>query len=164
MDNAVQDFFSNLAAKHPELDGALNPPATNKDIYLLEKTIGIALPEEFLSVLRIANGQDEKFPGVFNDHIFLATEEIISVWKVWKGLLDDNDFIDMKSIPNDGIKNEWWSLRWVPFTSNGSGDSFCLDLSPADSGIVGQIIFVWHDMPERELKAKNLSEWIIDLG
>ena len=38
------------------------------------------------------------------------------------------------------MRKVWWNLKWVPFTYNGGGDHPCIDLDPAVTGTVGQVV------------------------
>ncbi|WP_332455118.1 SMI1/KNR4 family protein [Burkholderia ubonensis] len=62
--------------------------------------------------------------------------------------------------PEPGIRGDWYNLKWIPLTHNGSGDHLCVDLDPDEGGRIGQVIRVWHDSPERELVAKGVGEWL----
>jgi cell wall assembly regulator SMI1 len=62
--------------------------------------------------------------------------------------------------PEVGIRPDWWNARWIPLTYSGSGDHHCLDLDPASEGCGGQIILLWHDMPEPPLVAPGFREWL----
>ena len=77
-----------------------------------------------------------------------------------KGLSDNGDFDGIQSEPHETISDCWWSNKWIPFTYNGFGDHYCLDLDPTVKGIKGQVITMWHDMPERNLLANSLSDWL----
>jgi cell wall assembly regulator SMI1 len=45
-----------------------------------------------------------------------------------------------------------WHPKWVPFAYMISGDHYCIDLHPAETGRVGQIIeFIHDDIPRRHL-------------
>lgn len=69
------------------------------------------------------------------------------------------DFEGIESEPQKGIRKDWWNARWIPFTHNGGGDHLCIDLAPDVAGRTGQIITMWHDMGERELKAPSFEAW-----
>lgn len=63
--------------------------------------------------------------------------------------------------PSGPIKgDEWWRLGWIPFCGDGGGDHLCVDLDPADGGTVGQVISMWHDMPNRDLTGTSLTDFI----
>jgi len=137
----------------------LNPPATEDEIRLLEQTLGCSLPKDFIECLKIHNGQGNMAGGIFDGAEFLSTSRIIEEWSVWKELLDSGDFDDYESEPDEGIKSDWWNPKWIPFTSNGAGDHFCIDVDPEKQGSAGQIITMWHDSAERELLADSFSTW-----
>ena len=96
----------------------------------------------------------------------LSFERIADEWKVWKDLLDSKDFEDkngpFSSTPDSGIKKDWWNALWIPFTYDGSGNHYCLDLDPSNEGTYGQIIRMWHDDPQRNLVANSFSVWMTD--
>ncbi len=77
-------------------------------------------------------------------------------------MLDGGDFNGISSAPDDGIKSNWWNPKWITFTHNGGGDHLCIDLDPSPNGVRGQVISMWHDMEERELKAPNFGAWFED--
>ena len=56
--------------------------------------------------------------------------------------------------------DEWWRLPWIPFCGDGGGNHLCVDMEPAEGGINGQVITMWHNDARRELIAKSLTEFI----
>ncbi|MBO7776747.1 SMI1/KNR4 family protein [Burkholderia pseudomallei] len=58
------------------------------------------------------------------------------------------------------MKDDWYNLKWIPFTHDGSGIRLCLDLDPAEGGTLGQVVRIWHDDEARELVAGSFSEWL----
>src|SRR6476660_10167222 len=116
----------------------LNPPATEKEIAELESALGVSLPCDYVACLKVHNGQGNSAGGLFDNSEFLSTSAILDQWKVWKELLDSGEFNDYKSEPQEGIKDDWWNARWIPFTHNGGGDHYCIDLDPSARGSMGQ--------------------------
>lgn len=145
-------------AKH--LLGELNKGATSADFAKLEQTIGAKLPSDFKDFYQVHNGQQEGYDGLIDGEELLSTGRIIDEWKVWKGLYDGGDFKDSCSSPDRGVKNDWWHPLWIPITYDGSGNHFCMDLSPATDGRVGQIIRLKHDDDKRKLVADSFAEWV----
>ncbi|WP_374196413.1 SMI1/KNR4 family protein [Burkholderia sp. Se-20378] len=90
----------------------------------------------------------------------LSSHEILAQWRIWKGLVDGGDFDGVESEPDPGIGDDWYNLKWIPFTHDGSGNHLCIDLDPADDGFSGQVIRVWHDDARRERIAGGFSEWL----
>jgi cell wall assembly regulator SMI1 len=158
MEQTWQKFETWLANNWPEGLTSLNPPASDEQISRLEAQLGATLPADFVACLKVHNGQNG-FSSVFDGVEFLSCEEIYSQWTVWKDLLDGGEFKGISSEPDQGIKNDWWNSKWIPFTHNGGGDHLCLDLDPAVSGSVGQVITMWHDMGAREFQARSFGEY-----
>jgi len=136
----------------------LNPPATTAEIEELTFTIGVDLPDDFLEILKIHNGQKGKAAWLFDSQEFLSTHRIIEEFNIWKNLLE-NERINKVSIPDEGVKNDWWNKCWIPFTSDGCGDHYCLDLDPNSSGTKGQVITLWYEVEQREIVAMSFSQW-----
>jgi len=136
----------------------LNPPATDYEIEELTKILGVELPNDFLDVLRTHNGQKGESAWLFDSQEFLSTQRIIEEFNIWKNLLETK-LQGKVSVADDGVKNEWWNINWIPFTSDGCGDHYCLDLSPTSSGTKGQIITLWYELDEREIVSQSFSLW-----
>ena len=138
----------------------LNNPITEEEISILECGLGFALPLDLIEILKIHNGQNRNAGWIFEGQEFLSSHRILDEWKVWKELLDDGDFDDNKSGEvNPEIKDNWWNEKWIPFTYNGCGDHYCLDMDPTNIGKKGQIITMWHDDAKRELLNNSLYSW-----
>lgn len=148
-----------LSANWPDGLADLNPPATDEEIADLQTQLGVTLPPDVIEFLKVHNGQGNRAGGLLDNSEFLSTHAIVDQWKVWKGLLDSGDFNGITSNPEKGIRSDWWNPKWIPITHNGGGDHYCIDLAPADGGVVGQVITMWHDMPEREIQARSMSVW-----
>ncbi|NZA25891.1 SMI1/KNR4 family protein [Luteimonas sp. SJ-92] len=143
----------------------LSRPASEDEIRTLEQALARSLPEDFVSSLRIHNGQKGIAGYLCPSGELLSSGEIASQWQVWKDLFDSGDFDEYESEPaNEAIARDWWNPGWVPITHNGGGDHDCLDLSPTSAGQTGQVITMWHDMAERELLAPNFSTWLQQLA
>ena len=136
----------------------LNPPTTDYEIEELTKILGVELPNDFLDVLRIHNGQKGESAWLFDSQEFLSTHRIIDEFNTWKNLLN-TQLQGKSSTPDEGVKNDWWNTNWIPFTSDGCGDHYCLDLSPTNTGTKGQIITLWYESSEREIVAPSFSLW-----
>jgi cell wall assembly regulator SMI1/molybdopterin biosynthesis enzyme len=146
---------------HPdELPGGLNGGASDEDIRALEAALDTKLPEDFAESLKIHNGQPGVAGDFFDGDSLLSTRGILGAWKVWHELVVSGDFEGCSAEPDDGIKDDWYNVKWIPFTSNGAGDHLCLDFDPAEGGTVGQVIRVWHDDDQRTLVARSFREWL----
>lgn len=136
----------------------LNPPATNCEIEELRSVIGVDLPDDFIDMLKIHNGQKGESAWLFDSQEFLSTHRIIEEYNIWKNLLETELQGKISNSDNE-IKNDWWNINWIPFTSDGCGDHYCFDLSPTKTGTKGQVITLWHELANREVVAVSFFAW-----
>ena len=145
-----------LAVNAPKVLEVLEDGATDKEIQDIETALKVELPEDFIESYKIHNGIKAGF-GFIEGWDLHSLDSIISEWKIWEGLEEIKDF---ESTPDEGIKNNWFNSKWVPFTSDGAGDSHCLDLDPDKGGNIGQVLILWHDDATRPLVAKSFTEFL----
>ena len=164
LDALVKEYPA--VAAELELSFELNAGASEADFAELEQTLGYALPEEFKELYRVANGETD-IGAVFAGEEWLSIERIIDEYDIWQALHADGSFqnddgSDFGCQPEDvGIKPDFWcNPKWIPFTSDAGGNNKMIDLDPAPSGTVGQIIQMWHDDAAREKEAASLREFL----
>lgn len=153
----IEDWLKKNAG---QVYDSLNEGATDNDFEDLEDLIDKKLPDDFKAFYRIHNGQVAASPGLIDGEELLSTERIMEEWSVWKELYDKGVFDDSVSEADNGVKEDWWHPLWIPITYDGSGNHYCLDLSPDEGGKKGQIIRIWHDSPERELIENSFKIWM----
>lgn len=137
----------------------LQPGASEEDFQLIESTLGITLPKEMKSFYEIYNGQIWE-PGVesFVRNLVLSpTSQIINNWTF---LQDEFDSDDLEAHIENELKPVLWNSKWIPIAENGAGDYLCIDTDPSESGVVGQVLYFWHDWGKRSVEAKGLFEFI----
>ena len=138
----------------------LKDPASSEEIGILEATISMDLPQEFRNFLCIHNGQTGQEGGIIDGSKLLSTEGIANEWEILKYNLENSDIEEYLVERNNGVKSDCFlNTKWIPFTSDGCGNFYCLDLDPAAKGSFGQVITLWHDDPEREVLAVSFKEW-----
>ncbi len=147
-----------------DIDNALNPGAGEHEVLDAENKLQIKFPDDFVEFYQIHNGQDEMADYLFYGHELLSMQRIISEWKIWKQLYDKGTFVkngqSLKSKPDTGVKNDWWNPKWIPFTYDGRGNHYCLDLDPESEGTFGQVIVMYYDDPVRKICANSFTEFI----
>jgi len=79
-------------------------------------------------------------------------------------LVDAGEFATDTSTPDEGIRSDWWHPGWIPFASNGCGDSLCIDLAPTATGVAGQIISMNHETAQRRLLAPSFAQFLNQLA
>ncbi|NQY94313.1 MAG: SMI1/KNR4 family protein [Campylobacteraceae bacterium] len=136
----------------------LNPPATDAEIEELTIALGVDLPKDFIDVLRIHNGQKGESAWLFDSQEFLSTHRIIEEFNIWKNLLN-SELQGKLSTADEGVKNDWYNLNWIPFTTDGCGNHYCFDLSPSPTGKKGQVITLWYESSEREIVSGSFTQW-----
>ena len=146
--------------KVPDVVENLNPGATLQEFVSAENILSVKFPMGFKEVYTIHNGQNGKAVGLHSKGELLSLQEIVRQWQIWKELVDDGVFKDAHSESDDPIKSDWWNPKWIPFTHNGGGDHLCLDFDPAEGGLVGQVITMWHDSRDRSVIAPSFEKWL----
>ncbi len=159
MDSLWGRFESWLKIHFKDAFEDLNDPATDTQIQKLEATISTKLPEDFVQFLKVHNGQGNNSGWIIDGSELLSIERIIDEWGIWNGILSSGDFDGMSAERGSGVKSDWWNPKWIPFTYDGGGNHLCIDLDPAATGNPGQIITMWHDSEEREIKAISFRKW-----
>jgi cell wall assembly regulator SMI1 len=155
-----KQFEEWLQENYKEGINDLNSPITDQEIIELEKGLGFSVAKDLIEILKIHNGQKGNASWLFEGQEFLSSHRILEEWKVWQNLLDSGDFDDNISDEVDSvIKNNWWNSMWVPFTYDGMGNHYCIDMNPTELGDKGQIITVWHDTAERKLLNSSFYLW-----
>jgi cell wall assembly regulator SMI1 len=152
-----------LQVNAPDLLATLQPGANEQEIAQLEQQLGVRLPNEYRTFLTLCNGQHDEALWFYKGEL-LSISSVKYQWQAWSDLLESGIFNDTYSQPDSGIRNDWWNLKWIPFTHDGSGDHLCLDLAPATGGTLGQIITMWHDSEGRELLFSNFTQWLTHLS
>lgn len=143
--------------KNTDYSSRMQTGASDADIEKLTTIFG-KLPTQFIDFYKIHNGQIPYTEGIIDYEELLSIDEILEEWNAKKDYVTSKNFdLDFKSSPDPGIKNDWYNLRWLPLTSNGSGDNYCLDLDPSPEGKYGQVIRVWHDDAIRTVEASSFN-------
>ena len=120
MNELWKHFEAWLSVHWPDGLATLNPPAADEEIAALERALGGKLPRDYIDCLKVHNGQSDEAGGLFDGSEFLSASGVLRQWKVWKDLLDSGSFEGIHSEPQQGIRNAWWNVLWVPFTHDGA--------------------------------------------
>ncbi|MDN7853968.1 SMI1/KNR4 family protein [Burkholderia seminalis] len=149
-----------IAAHPASLPGGLNGPADDHVLAELPAALGATLPDDVIDSLRLHDGQADPDAVFTESDALLGAQEIVAQWTIWRTLVSGGDFAGMTSEPDAGVRDDWYNLKWIPFTHDGSGNHLCIDLDPAQGGVSGQVIRVWHDDELRERVASSYAEWL----
>ncbi len=167
MKSEVEILWNRIIEKNSklEMNGRellnLQPGATVEEFQLIETTLGITLPEEMKSFYRIFNGQvwSQGVQPFVRNLTLSPISEIIGNWEFLQEEFDPDDLLPDIEYGVE-VKPTLWNEKWIPIAENGGGDYLCLDTDPTEEGVVGQVLYFWHDWGDRTIDAKGLFEFI----
>jgi len=168
-----------LDANAPQVMATLQPGASDEQLADCESKIGQPLPADVKESFRIHDGQvDDTEYGVMDvpaaglmpfvgrsylgepSYELLPLERLVKDWKMLSGI----NFGGRKGEPDPGIRDEWYHPGWLPISTNGGGDYFCVDVAPTALGTVGQVITTNHDNRKRRLVAPSFTAYLEQLA
>lgn len=157
-----------LMAAYPPLLAKLPPGATTESIERLERTFGHQLPPLVREMYRLHDGIGMPAYIPSGNHMrsavshLLSLQEALDEWHSLTRALDSGAFADSKIADVEGsVRPHWWNRGWLPISSNGAGDCYCIDMDPAPGGAVGQVVSFWHDDAERAVVAADVAEYLL---
>jgi cell wall assembly regulator SMI1 len=127
----------------PNTFAALNPPATDEKITLLESKLGVVLPEEFKDYLSTFDGQNsdgEDFP-LAGFYRFLDVDGMIRVIDEMSFLFSDEAPIGF--LKENKIQPVIWDGLWVPIAEFNASEWLVLDMHAGKNGQDGQLFRYW---------------------
>lgn len=162
---SVKTLRKMMEEHDPEGLKTFHRPATSQELHQLNELVkqhtGKELPKEMIELYSITNGgvSDADHLKLFDHDEFMPVHEVIHEYESRLGMVEEwkNDKSDIVK----GIQgNSWWEPWWVPFTSNGMGDGYCVDVNPAAGGNPGQVIDWGHDYTNRGIYAPSLAAFL----
>lgn len=172
MNDLWHRFENWLEQNIPDAIQTLNPGASLEEIEAIQNILNIKLPDDYIASCMIHNGQNQESAsltcwgtllslGVISDSSFTTVR---AEWTILKGVYDEDWINESEGDRLDNlVKNFWWIPKWIPITSNGGGDGFCLDLDPGENGTQGQVIEFIHDSGSRKVEAPSFRSWFEQL-
>lgn len=159
-DTAWERYVSAIEKAQPAFRSYLGQGASEAEIQAAETATKSAFPADLRHLLSRHAGSNSYFalPG----WELFEPARIAEEWAIWEQLRR-TQFVPegYDCEPNGPIKgDEWWRLGWIPFCGDGGGNHLCVDLDPAEGGTAGQVISMWHDMPNRDLIGISLTDFI----
>ena len=173
LEAALLPWLAYLSSLGVDMRAEFNPPATEVQIAAAEAEIGFALPEDLRALYRVADGQRE-IDGharrteafLFGHYAFEPLQRALVDYRAWKSVRDDAgaDFAATydwtTARQGDPVYPDYWRPGWFPFATDGSGNAYAVDLSPAPGGTYGQIILIGRDEDERRVLAPSLAGFL----
>ncbi len=117
-----------LVQHAPGTFAALEPPAEASAIAAAGEVIGQSLPEPLVESLLRHNGtgDDDLLPPFWR---LLSVQNIASDWQLGMRIYRDV-FDGIEEDDPDEDFGPWWHSHWIPFASDGGGDSLIIDQRP----------------------------------
>lgn len=135
----------------------LLPGAKEEEISQFESRISLFLPEDYRASLKIHNG--EVYVHSYN---YLNLDGVLNSWSNITHLSEQGVFADHEILEQGSgvIQNTWWDSGWIPFAEDSGGNMICLDLNPADDGVVGQILYMDIQEGPSLSEFKSFLDWL----
>ncbi|KAF8232286.1 hypothetical protein L208DRAFT_937837 [Tricholoma matsutake] len=146
-----------LSREYPELGDTLNYGIPPHDLAHIEMQFGFALPSVVRESYLCCDGQEAESAAGCSEGLFfglklLPLEDVLEEWRFWREVDDDpatgaNDRLRevMESIPPGWVRKEYSQRGWIPLIADKAGNYVGVDLNPAESGSVGQVIVFGRD-------------------
>jgi cell wall assembly regulator SMI1 len=168
---AWQRLEAILGVQRPKVLRTLRPGTKANDLAQLVAALGQPLPHEVQRFFQCHDGQRDS-----RDAPFIRTgdefDEPFRLLPIADSLRERLQWLDLlaagalrgTALPAAGVAQAWFHPGWLPLTADGLGNHHCLDLAPAATGRMGQVILVWHDQAARLLVADSIAEWLTQIA
>lgn len=167
MNNIINELQDWLNSNLTDLSNTFQTGASDEELTSFEEKNNITLPIDFKAFYKTHNGQNSGDFGLTDMGEILNLQGIEREWNIWKKLKDENVFSDNSAKCATGIQNTWYDKLWIPFTADGNGNHYCIDLNPTNEGTLGQVISLWTDYSSRKIIATSfeafLNQYVSDL-
>jgi cell wall assembly regulator SMI1 len=173
-DAALLAWLAFLSSLGVDMRSHVYPPASAARIAAAEAGIGHAFPEDLRALYRFADGQlspeetERCHPGAagaafFGEYEFFPLADALGSYRAWAEVsaeLGASADQGITARAGDPVHAEYWRPGWFPFASDGGGNFYAVDLSPAPGGSYGQVIVIGRDEDERRVLAPSLSAFL----
>lgn len=162
-----------LSREYPELGDTLNYGILPQDLTQIEAQLGFAIPAPVRESYLVVDGQEAESSAGCSDGLFfgltlLPLEDILEEWRFWREVDEDpatgaNTRLRnlMKSIPDGWVRKEYSQRGWIPLIADKTGNYIGVDLTPAESGSIGQVIVFGRDFDTKVVlwRGDGLGGW-----
>jgi cell wall assembly regulator SMI1 len=162
----------------------VRPPATGEQLAAAERAIGRRLPPDLAALYQLSDGQLDSpdilgrpprghdrdrgrwLGPLFGDGwAFNTLQKLQAEYQSWVQMHDQyspaelaefDEFVKVRD--GDPVKPLYMSADWIPFATDGGGNSLAADLAPEPAGAVGQVIVMGSDEDLRRVIAPNVPD------
>lgn len=151
----LEKYLSEMEKKLPDIRERLNAGADEGQLDQFKERVGCRIPEDLLGLYRCFNGEDlTKAPCFFAGLQFQPIEEVLKDLEFFRNAEEELTVMGTRAIREEPMCR----LNLIPFAFDGSRSWLAMDLSPAESGTVGQIITVDYEWNRCYLLADSMDE------
>lgn len=147
-----------LAEHAPAMHAALTPGATDAELAVTERVLGRKLP----SALRTLYATHADWGHVLG-LTFLSPVMLQMEWDAWRGLeAEFQETAGHSSRPVGAVRAQYINSGWLPFLTDGGGNSVGVDLDPRPTGTLGQVITFGRDVRVKTVLADSLEDFLAE--
>jgi cell wall assembly regulator SMI1 len=150
-------YQKNTPGLYKELDNGVNKTTIKK----LEDAIHITVPDDLAASLMLHNGK-----MYFHSYQYLTIGMIDETADMMNKLKKEGTFDNYKYKIHNGnkgmIEDTWWSEKWIPFAKDSEGNLICIDTSPGNDGVYGQIIYWEKEEGPLISQFTSFLDWILN--
>ena len=120
----------------------VRPGCSPAEIARLESAIGVELPDDYKTLLRRIDGQDDWTSLTFppDQLAMLSVNDVLSLWQSFVEEADPDAEAELED--EDRVLEVLYHPRRVPVAYNEAGGAYlCLDFVPGPAGHQGQLVF-----------------------
>lgn len=151
----LEKYLSEIKKRLPDIEERLNGGADEEQLKQLRLNAGCELHSELISLYQRFNGENlSKSPCFFAGLQFLDMGSVQHYVKFFRSVDEELTAMGTRAIQEKPMGE----LNWIPFAYDCSRAWLAMDLSPAESGTVGQIIAVDYDSNYCYLLANSMED------
>jgi cell wall assembly regulator SMI1 len=161
--NGLWRRFENWLCEHVPVfcRWPLAPGASEREVQAFERTIGAKLPTDVRqSYLRHNGSAGVHLLSVVGEGEWVTLNEAAKHWKFFQDIRPDLEAAGFLETPKGPMKKVHISPGWVPISDHSSGDYLCVDLDPAEGGMVGQLFSYWHEYGAWRIVAPSFTAFL----
>ena len=136
-----------LQRRAPSVYAGLRPPASDAQIAVAERALGVTLPEDVRAAYRWHDGCASELSIFVDLAQWCSLEEMVSNWTMMVQVSTSDRASNPGNYPEPTpwwdelkVKPMWWNRRWIPIGTSNTASSNYVDLDPAPAGTRGQLI------------------------
>ena len=171
-------WIAALETKGVAARALLKPGASEDDVVALEAVIGARLPAEVRELYSHADGQigilqfraresGRLAAPIFGGYEFNSLDRMAWEWTSWREIRDQSSPEELEDFNRDvdvraghPVRKLYTHPLWIPFATDGGGNSLAFDLDPSLGGARGQIIVIGSDEDVRRVLAPSLTVFL----